>query len=149
MSQLWVRHSPKSAAIVRRSVMAALSDAGFEADAVLDGALIASELVGNAVRHGLPLAKGRLLVTLHVSQGEYRLYVTDGGAQNDVTPRRADRVDTAGRGLTIVAELAENWGVTHGSDGSTTVWANYVSVPVSRSLEPQVRSAGLPAAPSR
>jgi anti-sigma regulatory factor (Ser/Thr protein kinase) len=126
VSILWVRHASGSAAVARRSVLAAFDDAGLTGDRALDAALIASELVGNAVRHAAPLPSGQLAVSWSVDSEGYQISVTDGGAAGSTAPRisasRACPQDTRGRGLRIVAELSDDWGVA-AEDGATTVWA--------------------------
>ncbi len=129
MSTLWVRHASSSAAIARRSVLAAFGDAGLTGEPALDAALIASELVGNAVRHAAPLPSGQLAVSWSLDADGYQISVTDGGSGTagnsgtGISARQADSQDTCGRGLQIVAELADSWGVAAGHDGATTVWA--------------------------
>ncbi|HTZ42850.1 MAG TPA: ATP-binding protein [Jatrophihabitans sp.] len=121
MATLWVRHAPASAAVARRSVSAAFEQAGVTADEAYDAALIASELVGNAVRHGLPLPSGHIAVDWSLDGASYRISVTDGGRAPQIEPRSAAVQDTSGRGLMIVAALASQWGVD--SDGpGTRVW---------------------------
>jgi anti-sigma regulatory factor (Ser/Thr protein kinase) len=132
VSTLWVRHAPGSAALARRSVLAAFDDAGLAGEPALYAALIASELVGNAVRHATPLASGRLAVRWTVDPDGYSISVTDGGAavepgtpeagSSPISARQAGSRDVDGRGLRIVAELADSWGVA-AEDGATTVWA--------------------------
>jgi anti-sigma regulatory factor (Ser/Thr protein kinase) len=130
VSTLWLGHTPSSAAVARRSVLAAFDDAGLTGEPALDAALIASELVGNAVRHATPLPSGQLAVGWVLDAEGYQISVTDGGGTSDpdsltggVSARRAGARDTAGRGLRIVAELADSWGVATDDDGATTVWA--------------------------
>lgn len=126
MSTLWVRHASGSAAIARRSVLAAFGDAGVTGEPALDAALIASELVGNAVRHAAPLPSGQLAVSWSLGDEGYQISVTDGGTDNsaaDISARQPDGRDTCGRGLQIVAALADTWGVAAEDDGATTVWA--------------------------
>ncbi|MEO6503280.1 MAG: ATP-binding protein [Jatrophihabitantaceae bacterium] len=132
MSTLWVRHSAASAATARRGVLAAFDDAGVTGEPALDAALIASELVGNAVRHATPLASGQLAVSWVLDAEGYQISVTDGGpggptagssAADRVSARQAGAQDTSGRGLRIVAELADSWGVAADDDGTVTVWA--------------------------
>lgn len=145
MGRLWVRHAPESAATVRRTITSELTRAGASADAVFDAAVISSELVGNAIAHARATTSGgQLLVRWHVSQHAYTFSVTDGGAGEDededterperVRVRRAQESDTSGRGLAIVSRMADAWGVTHGDDGSTTVWAR-------RTFEPSTPSS--------
>ncbi|HEX4728309.1 MAG TPA: ATP-binding protein [Jatrophihabitans sp.] len=124
MATLLVRHTPSSAALARRSVQAALLDSGASDDDALDAALIVGELVGNAVRHAAPLPSGHLAVEWLVERDGYRISVTDGGSQHRVSSRSAAAHETTGRGLAIVAALAQDWGVTSNAGSAhTTVWA--------------------------
>ncbi|MDQ1741084.1 MAG: hypothetical protein QOE53_2736 [Pseudonocardiales bacterium] len=126
MSTLWVQHASSSAAVARRSVLAAFDAAGLPTEQALDAALIASELVANAVRHAAPLPSGQLAVSWSVDSDGYQISVTDGGVPGTTRPqisaRQAGSRELAGRGLQIVAELSDDWGVA-AEDGATTVWA--------------------------
>jgi anti-sigma regulatory factor (Ser/Thr protein kinase) len=122
VATLAVRHSPASAAIARRNVADALQRAGVGSDQAFDAALIASELVGNAVRHGRPLPSGEILLEWQVSGESYYIAVTDGGNPPSVAAQTAAGQDVSGRGLMIVAALSQEWGVLHNGT-STTVWA--------------------------
>lgn len=122
MAALSLRHSPASAAIARRSVASAFQKAGLTADQAFDAALIASELVGNAVRHGLPLPSGQITVQWTLEADGYRIAVTDGGNASRVSPQSAEPHATHGRGLMIVAALSRDWGVSQ-EGNATTVWA--------------------------
>jgi anti-sigma regulatory factor (Ser/Thr protein kinase) len=112
--------------VARRSVLAAFDAAGLTAEQALDAALIASELVGNAVRHAAPLPSGQLAVSWSRDPDGYRISVTDGGVPGTAGPqisaRQAGSRDPGGRGLQIVAELSDDWGVA-AEAGATTVWA--------------------------
>lgn len=122
MAILSVRHTPASAAIARRNVADALQRAGLTADQAFDAALIASELVGNAVRHGRPLPSGNITVEWQLSADSYYIGVTDGGNPPAVAPKDAGVLATSGRGLMIVAALSQDWGVINNGN-TTTVWA--------------------------
>jgi anti-sigma regulatory factor (Ser/Thr protein kinase) len=126
MSTLWVRHASSSAAVARRSVLEAFDAAGLTTEQALDAALIASELVGNAVRHAAPLPSGQLAVSWLVDSDGYEISVTDGGVpgatRSAISARQAGGRDADGRGLRIVAELSDDWGVA-AQAGATTVWA--------------------------
>jgi GAF domain-containing protein len=78
--------------------------------------LIVSELVTNAIRYGRPPAELRL-IRHHVLVCE----VTD---SNSAQPRlrRARTTDEGGRGLFLVAQLAERWGCRHGQNHKT-IWS--------------------------
>jgi anti-sigma regulatory factor (Ser/Thr protein kinase) len=89
----------------RRAVMAVLTSWGLHDDDWLDAAaVVVSELVTNAVRHG-----GGCLA-LHVEANEERvvLAVTDGSA---VVPRRRPPDSDGGRGLALIEALASGWHV--------------------------------------
>jgi anti-sigma regulatory factor (Ser/Thr protein kinase) len=124
MSILTVRHTPSSASIVRQAVQAAFISSGASEDDAFDAALIASELVSNAVRHAAALPSGQLAVEWLLDADGYRISVTDGGSPHRIRSRVATTRELSGRGLTIVAALAADWGVsTSAGSAQTTVWA--------------------------
>ncbi|QJS10027.1 SpoIIE family protein phosphatase [Streptomyces argyrophyllae] len=79
--------------------------------------LVVSELVTNAIRYGSPPIRLRL-----IRQG--RTLISEVYDASDTTPhmRRARIFDEGGRGLLMVAQLAERWGTRHDRIGKT-VWA--------------------------
>lgn len=81
---------------------------------LLDSALLAtSELVTNAIVHG-----GRdVTMVVRSSAGTIRVEVHDGGVESDVrpSPGRGGQDDEGGRGLYIVAAVADRWGTSDGS----------------------------------
>ncbi|WP_157873382.1 ATP-binding protein, partial [Streptomyces neyagawaensis] len=78
--------------------------------------LVVSELVTNAIRYGRPPIRLRL-----IHDRTLLCEVSDAGS---TTPhlRRARVFDEGGRGLLLVAQLAERWGTRHARHGKT-VWA--------------------------
>lgn len=95
-----------------------------------DVALVASELLGNALRHASSLGDGQLAVNWGLGDWGVEISVTDGGGATTPSMHEADPTATGGRGLSIVASVAARWGVEqHGTQ--TTVWA-VVPVPTSR-----------------
>ncbi|MFJ7044499.1 SpoIIE family protein phosphatase [Streptomyces sp. NPDC101112] len=78
--------------------------------------LVVSELVTNAIRYGRPPIGLRL-----IHDRTLLCEVSDAGS---TTPhlRRARVFDEGGRGLLLVAQLAERWGTRHARHGKT-VWA--------------------------
>jgi anti-sigma regulatory factor (Ser/Thr protein kinase) len=79
--------------------------------------LIVSELVTNAIRHGRPPVRLRLI--LHGAG--LTCEVSDGSSASPYL-RRADTFDESGRGLFIVSQLARRWG-TRGDPRGKTIWA--------------------------
>jgi anti-sigma regulatory factor (Ser/Thr protein kinase) len=120
-----VPHHARGARLARHRLageLAAIANPELLADAVA----VVAELVGNAIRHAqaLPGDVIRVAWRIRVESGTQRLEVrvTDGGAGDE--PRRRDAgIDSVdGRGLTIVAALAETWGVDRDGLGQS-VWA--------------------------
>ena len=85
-------------------------------------ALVATELLGNAVRHARALDDGQLAVAWGVGEYGVEISVTDGGGATGPVARDPGPTETRGRGLSIVATLSARWGVEQ-KGGLTTVWA--------------------------
>jgi serine/threonine-protein kinase RsbW len=120
VSSLRVSPTPASAGYVRavlRDDLAVLPELVRE-----EVALIATELVGNAVLHARALEDGQLAIAWGVGEYGVEISVTDGGSPSEPLVAEPRLTDTRGRGLAIVARLAARWGVEQ-HDSSTTVWA--------------------------
>ncbi|MDT0573443.1 SpoIIE family protein phosphatase [Streptomyces sp. DSM 3412] len=78
--------------------------------------LVVSELVTNAIRYGRPPVRLRLI--------RDRTLICEVSDSGGTTPhlRRARGYDEGGRGLLLVAQLAEDWGTRRARQGKT-VWA--------------------------
>lgn len=100
-----------SLADVRRIARRALGEWGIVPDDIV---LMVDELVTNALVHGLPPVEVALRL-----DGALFIEVTDAG---EAAPRIAAAADEHGRGLYIVATLAEEVGVVRHEHGKT-VWA--------------------------
>ncbi|MEE2035858.1 ATP-binding protein [Nocardiopsis sp. CT-R113] len=94
-----------------------------------DVAVVVSELVTNAVRHGGPLpltrqSEGGIQLSLMRSGSEFICAVRDGG---DRHPRRreVDLTVEGGRGLALVSAFAREWGVIPTPPGGKFVWAQF------------------------
>jgi two-component sensor histidine kinase len=127
-----VTHDARGARLARQRLISDL--AGLVSAAVLnDAAVVAGELLGNAVRHARALPGGVMRVTWRVEGGRsgsasVRLSVIDGGAGQGPTPRPAGPDSVDGRGLAIVSALARAWGVRQTGDGQC-VWAEIGAAP--------------------
>ncbi|MES9519152.1 ATP-binding protein [Streptomyces capoamus] len=101
---------------------------------------IVAELAANAVTHGrVPGRDFQLL--LYIVGGTLRIEVTD--TRGDRLPRlTSPREDGAsGRGLVLVAALADRWGVSEGRHPRKTVWAE-VALPAPEPDAPRSGGTG-------
>ncbi|MGH3735427.1 MAG: ATP-binding protein [Micromonosporaceae bacterium] len=117
-----VLHHPSSASLIRRQLLADLAGTDGDPEFAADAAAVATELVGNAVRHARPLPGGVLTVDWRAQLGGLEIRVTDGGSPKTPLMRRVPPESISGRGLAIVATLAAQWGVAP-DDRGRCVWA--------------------------
>lgn len=106
---------PSSVPLGRQATAAHLSE--LPSDLVEDACLIATELLGNAVRHG----HGAVTLTLTADDAGVLMTVAS-DADLDPAPRSAGPDAPSGRGLAIVDALAADWG-WHRDREAVTVWA--------------------------
>ncbi|MGW7241911.1 SpoIIE family protein phosphatase [Streptomyces sp. NPDC054804] len=109
-------HHPKAVATARSQARHQLVRWNVDEETAYTTEMIVSELVTNAVRYGAPPARLQLI--------KDRTLTCEVHDSNSLAPRlrHAKTADEGGRGLFIVAQLAQNWGVRHTPDGKT-VWA--------------------------
>ncbi|MFD9968118.1 ATP-binding protein [Streptomyces sp. NPDC059011] len=119
--------TPRGARLARRLVSHRLNDWGHPYTTSINEALtlITAELTANAVRHGhVPGRDFRVRLTL--VEGTFRIEVTDTRAEKQLpsTPPTPDSASESGRGLHLVAALADDWGVgPRLAAPGKTVWA--------------------------
>jgi serine phosphatase RsbU (regulator of sigma subunit)/anti-sigma regulatory factor (Ser/Thr protein kinase) len=100
---------------VRGSATRQLADWGLD-EAVFAAELMLSELVTNAIRHGAGPIRVRLL--------HGRTLICEVADTSNTAPhlRRAASTDEGGRGLFLVAQLAQSWGTRYTPEGKV-IWA--------------------------
>ncbi|MFE3496123.1 ATP-binding protein [Streptomyces sp. NPDC059175] len=119
--------TPRGARLARRLVSHRLNDWGHPYTTPVNETLtlITAELTANAVRHGhVPGRDFRVRLTL--AEGTFCIEVTDTRAekQPSPTPSIPDPLSESGRGLHLVAALADDWGVSpRQAAPGKTVWA--------------------------
>jgi serine/threonine-protein kinase RsbW len=104
-----VPFAASSVASARRELRSWMRTEGFGRDAIEDGRVVISELVGNSVRHAQPLADGTILITWCHDGAGIRLSVTDGGSSSRPHAVKAPTSALSGRGMAIVEALANDW----------------------------------------
>ena len=111
-----IRKSSAAPAAARRYVGETLDD--LPRDVVEPVSLMVSELASNCVQH----AETDFTVSIERTEHEIRVDVADGGG-GGVARRDPPPTEPTGRGLRIVEQLSDAWGVTKpvGHDGSE-VW---------------------------
>jgi anti-sigma regulatory factor (Ser/Thr protein kinase) len=119
--------TPRGARLARRLVSHRLNEWGHPYPTPVNETLtlITAELCANAVCHGhVPGRDFHLQLTL--TEDTFRIEVTDTRAekQPSPTPPVPDPLSESGRGLHLVAALADDWGVTpRPAAPGKTVWA--------------------------
>lgn len=83
-----------------------------------DIAMVTSELATNAVLHG----ERPIRITVETSADRLRIEVTDAGPGMPVELDASPELET-GRGLAIVAALAQDWGAERLPGSGKVVWA--------------------------
>ncbi|MYS23758.1 PAS domain S-box-containing protein [Streptomyces sp. DvalAA-14] len=106
----------EAAPIARKATRDQLAVWGVDEETASTTELIVSELVGNAVRHGAPPLRLRLIL------GSVLTCEVSDAATSAPHVQHARTVDENGRGLFILATLAEQWGSRYHPQGKT-VWA--------------------------
>lgn len=90
---------------------------------------VASELVGNAVRHSGRRSGDRVAVSATLGAGVLRLAVRDPGRSGGTARLRdPDDWEDGGLGLLIVEQLSARWGTDRGGPGYL-VWAEVALAP--------------------
>ncbi len=117
---------------VRRWTGAGLAGVGDEH--LSDVLVVATELVTNAVNHGDGAV--RITVARIADPCRVRVEVTDRAARRPLV-REPSNTRTSGRGMILVAGLAERWGV-YDQPGGKTVWAEVSCVGPGRAHCPPV-----------
>ncbi|MFG2304704.1 ATP-binding protein [Actinacidiphila glaucinigra] len=120
--------NPVRVSLARHASASVLRLWGMSGSLVDDVQLAVSELVTNAIEHG----HGRIVLSIAEAAGTVKIEVSDCNPA-PAQVRSAQHDDLGGRGLMIVATLADSWGV---SENGCTTWATFVS----RELQP----VGLP-----
>jgi anti-sigma regulatory factor (Ser/Thr protein kinase) len=114
---------PASVATARRFVADFLRDSGGDDD--WTAVQLISELATNAIVH----AGTRFVVRVSVAAQTVRIAVTDRNPAVRAVPRHYADDASTGRGLGMIAMMAESWGIDQ-RPGSKTVWCELIRADV-------------------
>ena len=103
---------------LRAELTATAADHAVRDDFIDDAELVTSELVSNAVSHGRPPFE----LEIEADAKGVRVTVTNHGAHGEPHVEQASETAGRGRGLAIIADLADDWGWTRDED-RIAVWA--------------------------
>ncbi|GAA2975534.1 hypothetical protein Sfulv_26130 [Streptomyces fulvorobeus] len=125
LRERFYRRDRRSVAAAREFAGTAATDWGFGARQD-DVVLCVSELATNALVHGVPPGRGYQVRLLLRAEGRVlRVEVHDsGGGEPEVREPEGE----SGRGLLLVSEIADRWGVG-GRDPGKVVWCEFGHVP--------------------
>ncbi len=90
-------------------------------DVIDDALIVISEMIANAVSHGLPTTDGTVEISWTINGDLLELSVFDAGEGASLKPIDFDEDSLSGRGLSIINRVADRWWVD--MNGGTRVSA--------------------------
>jgi anti-sigma regulatory factor (Ser/Thr protein kinase) len=87
-----------------------------------DVVLLVGELVANCVVHADAGESDEIVMEILIGPDVVRVAVTDSGSSSVPTVRRSTSTLEGGRGLLLVEQLSDRWGITREGDRLTRVW---------------------------
>ncbi|KOV55629.1 ATP-binding protein [Streptomyces sp. MMG1121] len=122
--EAFYRRDRRSVRLARRFAQETLTEWAFTGRSE-DVLLCVSELATNVLLHGVPVGRGFVLrLALH-ADGALRVELHDSGAGEVRTPDPSPSPESeSGRGLLLVAALADEWGVGERNPGKI-VWCEF------------------------
>ncbi len=112
-----LEHDSGAGAVARELVLELLAHQPTTDELRHNAALVAYELVANAVAHGHPYDDGTVELTCEVDDNALVVRVRDAGSPGPVEPRALEPEVGHGRGLAIVDALSSSWTVDR-TDGT-------------------------------
>lgn len=102
---------PATASIARTKLASFLTLNGASSSVIDDALIVLSEMVANAVCHGDPGRDNSIELTWAIRKGLLEISVRDGGEGASLKPIDFDEDSLSGRGLSIIARVADRWWV--------------------------------------
>ncbi|MRJ99936.1 hypothetical protein GEV26_00560 [Aeromicrobium yanjiei] len=97
--------------IARTRLAAFLTVHGASSDTIDDALIVISEMIANAVCHGVPTEDGTIEISWSINGDLLELSVHDAGRGASLKPVDFDEDSLSGRGLSIINRVADRWWV--------------------------------------
>ena len=125
-----LEHGSSAGAAARELVLDFLADQTTTDELRHNAALVAYELVANAVAHGRPHGDGTVELVCELVDQALIVRVHDAGSHGAVEPRALKPEVGHGRGLAIVDALSSSWTVDRSEGTAVTAWVPLTWQPV-------------------
>lgn len=114
---------PSTPSVARTKLASFLTRHHVPPDVIDDALIVLSEMIANAVSHGVPIHNTGVVVRWELDPGSLHLTVADGGsgAKAELQALDFDEDSLSGRGLGIINKVADRWWVEE--DPGTSVHA--------------------------
>jgi serine/threonine-protein kinase RsbW len=103
--------APSTPGIARTRLAAFLTVHRASNDVIDDALIVISEMIANAVSHGLPRHDGTIEISWSINGTLLELSVQDAGVGAQLKPIDFDEDSLSGRGLSIISRVADRWWV--------------------------------------
>ena len=102
---------PSTPGIARTRLAAFLTRQRASNEVIDDALIVISEMIANAVSHGVPGEDGAIEISWSINGDLLELSVLDGGVGGHLKPIDFDEDSLSGRGLSIINRVADRWWV--------------------------------------
>jgi serine/threonine-protein kinase RsbW len=103
--------APSTPGIARTRLAAFLTIHHASNDVIDDALIVISEMIANAVSHGVPGQDGTIEISWAINGTLLEMSVLDGGVGGHLAPVDFDEDSLSGRGLSIINRVADRWWV--------------------------------------
>ena len=118
LNRLSLRPDPCAPSAARNRLKVLLREV--PSPALDDILLLTTELLTNSLRHADLNTDDRIHLVVKSTKSAVRVAITDPGRGEVFRPRHPGAHETGGRGLLLVSEMSDRWGVDRSQ--ATTVW---------------------------
>jgi len=102
---------PSTPSMARTKLAAFLTVNRIPSEVIDDALIVISEMIANAVSHGVPTSDGTIEISWSLGGDLLELSVYDAGVGASLKPIDFDEDSLSGRGLSIINRVADRWWV--------------------------------------